>query len=422
MRGGGGGLFGGRGWLRPGRRQEGRRTGAASAPGAPGPRHQTPGGTRDPTGAVAPKENLESSHRCRSRHSCPAPCLPSGRTYSASRTPLFCRVGRDVSKKSCHTLRDYPRNEPDRHSGRRARPRPSCLSSYRLSRCERDHASPPPRRLYPDRVVGGDRDHRDPHRPGVAGRPKGPRVGQPGEVSKQHETDRPRVPLLRVEPGHVAAGPEPGSPDPFHRRRRVDVPALAVRRAGAAVQRLPAELQRQHRDGRADVLLPVRPARRLTRQRGNDPGDGDRGADLVRRRDRLDVQRGRDRGSRPGRDLRTRSQSPDIGHHGRHELHPDDRRAPPAADLTFGWWSFSDFDDLLGTQNYLSFYPGCTLPGLYSPGNVAVNCSSTMFYSNHAGGGNWAFGDGSVRFVPYSAQPATLTLATRAGGEVAMVP
>jgi prepilin-type N-terminal cleavage/methylation domain-containing protein/prepilin-type processing-associated H-X9-DG protein len=91
---------------------------------------------------------------------------------------------------------------------------------------------------------------------------------------------------------------------------------------------------------------------------------------------------------------------------------------PPAADLVFGWWSYSDFDNLLGTKNYLSVYPNCTLPGLYSPGDVTVNCSSTKFYSLHSGGGNWAFGDGSVRYLPYSAQAATIPLATRAGGEI----
>jgi prepilin-type N-terminal cleavage/methylation domain-containing protein/prepilin-type processing-associated H-X9-DG protein len=91
---------------------------------------------------------------------------------------------------------------------------------------------------------------------------------------------------------------------------------------------------------------------------------------------------------------------------------------PPAADLVFGWWSYSDYDNLLGTKNYLSVYPNCSLPGLFSPGNVNDNCSSTKFYSLHTDGGNWAFGDGSVRFLPYTAQAATIPLATRAGGEV----
>ena len=91
---------------------------------------------------------------------------------------------------------------------------------------------------------------------------------------------------------------------------------------------------------------------------------------------------------------------------------------PPAADLAFGWWSYSDFDNLLATQNYLSFYPNCSLPGLFSPGNTAVNCSATKFYSLHTGGGNWAFGDGSVRFLTYNSQAVTIPLATRSGGEV----
>jgi prepilin-type processing-associated H-X9-DG protein len=91
---------------------------------------------------------------------------------------------------------------------------------------------------------------------------------------------------------------------------------------------------------------------------------------------------------------------------------------PPAADLTWGWWCYSDFDDLLGTQNYLSVFPNCTLPGVFSPGKPAVNCSTTKFYSQHTGGANWVFADGSVRFLSYSAQAATIPLATRSGGEV----
>jgi prepilin-type N-terminal cleavage/methylation domain-containing protein/prepilin-type processing-associated H-X9-DG protein len=91
---------------------------------------------------------------------------------------------------------------------------------------------------------------------------------------------------------------------------------------------------------------------------------------------------------------------------------------PPAADLSFGWWSYSDYDNLLATQNYLAFYPGCAIPGIYRPGNVTNNCDSNHFWSLHTGGGNWLFGDGSVRFLPYSAAPMTIPLATRAGGEV----
>jgi prepilin-type processing-associated H-X9-DG protein len=38
------------------------------------------------------------------------------------------------------------------------------------------------------------------------------------------------------------------------------------------------------------------------------------------------------------------------------------------------------------------------------------------------GGGNWAFADGSVRWLAYSAAPILPALATRAGGEPVTVP
>src|SRR5579875_2772606 len=44
-------------------------------------------------------------------------------------------------------------------------------------------------RLYLDRVVGGNRHHRHPHRPAAAGRTKGPRSRQPHAVPKQPQTD-----------------------------------------------------------------------------------------------------------------------------------------------------------------------------------------------------------------------------------------
>jgi prepilin-type N-terminal cleavage/methylation domain-containing protein/prepilin-type processing-associated H-X9-DG protein len=91
---------------------------------------------------------------------------------------------------------------------------------------------------------------------------------------------------------------------------------------------------------------------------------------------------------------------------------------PPSADLSFGWWGYSDYDNLLATQNYINIYPNCPTPGVYRPGNVTNNCDSNHFWSLHTGGGNWAFGDGSVHFLPYSAAAVTLPLATRGGGEV----
>src|SRR5262249_21768890 len=91
---------------------------------------------------------------------------------------------------------------------------------------------------------------------------------------------------------------------------------------------------------------------------------------------------------------------------------------PPAANLVFGWWSYSDYDNLLATQNYINVYPNCPTPGVYSPGEITNNCNSNHFWSLHPGGGNWLFGDDSVHFLPYSAAPLTIPLATRAGDEI----
>ncbi len=64
----------------------------------------------------------------------------------------------------------------------------------------------------------------------------------------------------------------------------------------------------------------------------------------------------------------------------------------------------------------------CQGPYVYGPGRVDNPCDTFHFWSLHPGGANWAFCDGSVRFLPYSARPLTVPLATRAGGEVVVLP
>ena len=90
---------------------------------------------------------------------------------------------------------------------------------------------------------------------------------------------------------------------------------------------------------------------------------------------------------------------------------------PPAADRSFGWWSYSDYDNLLATQNYINLYPNCPTPGVYGPGKITNNCDSNHFWSLHTGGGNWLFGDGSVHFLPYASAALTVPLATRPAAE-----
>jgi len=90
---------------------------------------------------------------------------------------------------------------------------------------------------------------------------------------------------------------------------------------------------------------------------------------------------------------------------------------PPSADLKWGWWAYSDYDNLLATQNNLPIYPGCPAPNIFMPGNINNNCDSEHFWSPHDGGANWVLGDGSVRFIAYTGAAATIPLSTRSGGE-----
>jgi prepilin-type N-terminal cleavage/methylation domain-containing protein/prepilin-type processing-associated H-X9-DG protein len=96
---------------------------------------------------------------------------------------------------------------------------------------------------------------------------------------------------------------------------------------------------------------------------------------------------------------------------------------PPTASLFEGWWGASDYDTLLSTrQLYGDLFGagGCVLPGLFGPGSLTGPCNGdgNHFWSFHPGGANWLLGDGSVRYLPYSASPLTIPLASRSGGEV----
>ncbi|HUR53460.1 MAG TPA: DUF1559 domain-containing protein [Gemmataceae bacterium] len=98
---------------------------------------------------------------------------------------------------------------------------------------------------------------------------------------------------------------------------------------------------------------------------------------------------------------------------------------PPNSQLFWGWWSVSDYDCLLAMVNEQYFdsptqagsNPLCVAPGVYGPGDPKYDCHVNHFYSMHTGGANWALGDASVRFIPYSSS-VILFMATREGGEV----
>jgi prepilin-type processing-associated H-X9-DG protein len=118
---------------------------------------------------------------------------------------------------------------------------------------------------------------------------------------------------------------------------------------------------------------------------------------------------------------------------------------PPGAtsfDVNFnGWWQGLDtigfrygapgweFDTIQYVRNTVaspsttSTITGrpCTFPSLYSPGAPSGReaCDFNHYWSMHSTGANFVFADGSVRFLPYTAEPILPALATRNGGEVA---
>jgi len=62
---------------------------------------------------------------------------------------------------------------------------------------------------------------------------------------------------------------------------------------------------------------------------------------------------------------------------------------------------------------------GCRIStGTFRPGEVDNLCDVNHYWSLHGGGSNFAFADGSVRFVSYSSAPIIPALATRAGKEL----
>jgi prepilin-type processing-associated H-X9-DG protein len=100
---------------------------------------------------------------------------------------------------------------------------------------------------------------------------------------------------------------------------------------------------------------------------------------------------------------------------------------PASTDMWYGWWYTSygqrgtgNADMLLGAREINTFtnYASDCPPGPYvfQKGRFDQQCDLFHYWSPHAGGANFAFADGSTRFLRYGVVILPI-LATRAGGE-----
>jgi prepilin-type N-terminal cleavage/methylation domain-containing protein/prepilin-type processing-associated H-X9-DG protein len=107
---------------------------------------------------------------------------------------------------------------------------------------------------------------------------------------------------------------------------------------------------------------------------------------------------------------------------------------PPSPDCWFGWWYTGTGQDESGSPDFLLGvhelyfaerpYVTFCFHGRYrfGPGAFDNQCDVFHFWSPHPGGAHFAFCDGSVRFLAYSADSILPALATRAGGEAVSLP
>jgi prepilin-type N-terminal cleavage/methylation domain-containing protein/prepilin-type processing-associated H-X9-DG protein len=137
---------------------------------------------------------------------------------------------------------------------------------------------------------------------------------------------------------------------------------------------------------------------------------------------------GRSRGATPGQITDGLSNTVMVG------------ERPPPGSLSMGWWYTTHlFENLTAANDFEApadtgvspvdsgscggeetYWPGVGRFGGYffTQGSLSNECDKYHYWSLHQGGANFLFGDGSVRFLPYSAAFQLRDLATIAGGEI----
>ena len=96
----------------------------------------------------------------------------------------------------------------------------------------------------------------------------------------------------------------------------------------------------------------------------------------------------------------------------------------------WGWLYATDFDTMMAIPSNDDVFgqatdgasPPCPRPSHYRNDTVNGRCAHSHYWSTHPGGANWAFADGSVRFIPYTAADVLVQMASINGGEVVQLP
>jgi prepilin-type N-terminal cleavage/methylation domain-containing protein/prepilin-type processing-associated H-X9-DG protein len=102
---------------------------------------------------------------------------------------------------------------------------------------------------------------------------------------------------------------------------------------------------------------------------------------------------------------------------------------PPSPDYWYGWWyagtgqqASGSPDMLLGVRemNVSADFMEQSSPGPYEfvAGDQSDPSHVFHYWSLHSGGAHFSFADGSIRFLPYSANDLLPSLATRSGHEI----
>jgi prepilin-type N-terminal cleavage/methylation domain-containing protein/prepilin-type processing-associated H-X9-DG protein len=92
---------------------------------------------------------------------------------------------------------------------------------------------------------------------------------------------------------------------------------------------------------------------------------------------------------------------------------------PPSSDLYWGWWAYSDSDNILAHPNREIYtVSGCNGNEIFRPDVPTNPRAACHFWSVHSNGGNWLLADGSVRFIAYSGAAQITNMASINGGEI----